>query len=183
MRRTLLTVAATLAVLAVLGAGGAVAFIRSGIYDIAATNQHLAITYWALDTALVHSVRRHAAGIPVPGDLFAPERLASGLRAYRDHCVACHGAPGVARQPFAMGLNPLPPPLAQTARDRTANEVYWAIKYGIKMSGMPAWKYRMDEEALWAVTAFVERLPLLSPAEYRALAASAGGGVAEGAVP
>ncbi|MGQ9371756.1 c-type cytochrome [Azospirillum sp. ST 5-10] len=179
MKRTLLTVAATLVALGVLGAGGAVAFIHSGIYNISAVSQHWAITYWALDTALTHSVETHAAGVAVPDDFATPEHLASGAREYREHCQKCHGGPGVAPEPFAMGMNPLPPPLMQTARDRTPAEIYWAVKHGIKMSGMPAWKYRMADPELWAVTAFVESLARMTPAEYRALNAG-DGHVAEG---
>jgi cytochrome c1 len=35
------------------------------------------------------------------------------------------------------------------------------------MSGMPAWEMRLPEADLWALTAFVQRLPALTPAAYR----------------
>lgn len=34
------------------------------------------------------------------------------------------------------------------------------------MTGMPAWEFRMEEEDLWAVVAFVRHLPTLSAAAY-----------------
>ena len=39
-------------VLALLGFLGAAAVVRLGLYDISATDQHLAPTYWLLDTAM-----------------------------------------------------------------------------------------------------------------------------------
>jgi cytochrome c2 len=45
------------------------------------------------------------------------------------------------------------------------------VKHGIKMTGMPAWQFRLADDDLWAVVAFVKQLPLLAVAEYRALEA------------
>jgi cytochrome c2 len=47
------------------------------------------------------------------------------------------------------------------------------VKHGIKMTGMPAWEFRMTEAELWATVAFVERLPQLSPQDYAGLPAAA----------
>jgi mono/diheme cytochrome c family protein len=161
---------AGLLVLLVLGALGATAFVYSGLYDISATDQHLAPTYVAIQKTMERSVARRAADIEVP-PLGAPAQLARGVSLYRAHCVQCHGAPGVAPQPFALGLTPLPTPLARSGKDRSPAELYWVVKHGIKMTGMPAWEFRLPEEDLWALVAFMKRLPLLSVAEYQALEA------------
>jgi mono/diheme cytochrome c family protein len=153
-----------------LAAAGAAAMLYGGLYDISASDQHLAPTYWALDTAMRHAVRRRAGDISVPP--LDDERLvARGLAHFRAHCVECHGAPGVAPAPFALGMTPAPANLVHTARAWQPAELFWVIKYGIKMTGMPAWEFRMPEEELWAIVAFMQRLPQLSPAQYRALQA------------
>ena len=36
------------------------------------------------------------------------------------------------------------------------------------MSGMPAWEFRLTDEELWAVVAFLQRLPRLDAAAVRA---------------
>ena len=149
--------------LALTAAGG---FIYVGIYDISATDQHLAPTYWLLETGMRRSVRTRAASIAVP-DLRQPGQVERGLGLYRQHCVQCHGAPGLAPEPFALGMTPAPANLAHTARDWPAADLFWAVKEGIKMTGMPAWKYRMAEDDLWAVVAFLQELPRLSPDDYR----------------
>jgi mono/diheme cytochrome c family protein len=162
-----------LAVLALLvvSIGGAIAFVYSGLYDISATDQHLAPTYYAIRKTMERSVERRASDIAVP-PLGEPAQLARGLSLYRTHCVQCHGAPGIAPEPFALGLTPLPTPLARSGRDRSPAQLYWVVKHGIKMTGMPAWEFRMAEDDLWAVVAFLKRLPLLSPLAYKELASA-----------
>jgi mono/diheme cytochrome c family protein len=166
--RTLLTLA-LLAVLAVFG--GALA-VNLGAYNVAATEPHWRPTFWVLDFAMQRSVSKRARAI-TPPPLGDAAQLQRGFALYDAHCVQCHGAPGVAPEPFALGLMPLPISLVHTGRNWPAREVYWAVKHGIKMTGMPAWKYRMSEPDLWAVVAFVERLPMLTAADYAALQAPA----------
>ena len=162
------TILATIAALVLAGATGAAVFIASGLYDISATDQHLPPTYWAIEKAMQRSVARRAANIPVPA-LDSPAQLARGRALYRIHCVQCHGAPGTAPEPFALGLTPLPAPLVQTGRDWTPAQIFWVVKYGIKMTGMPAWIFRFNDEDIWAIVAFVRQLPSYSPQAYRAL--------------
>lgn len=159
--------AASLLAIAVVGVA---AFVQSGAYDVSATNQHLTPTYWLIEATMRRAVARRAAEIPVP-PLDAPETIAAGLAHYRAQCVKCHGAPGVAPEPFALGMTPLPAPLAQTAREWRPAEIFWVVKYGLKMTGMPAWEFRLSDDAIWAVVAFVNQLPRLSPREYAHLSA------------
>jgi mono/diheme cytochrome c family protein len=152
----------------VLLAAGAAALVRSGLYDISATDQHLAPTYWLLDTAMKYSVRRRGAGVEVP-PLGEPAQLRRGSALYRVHCLQCHGAPGVAPEPFALGMTPAPVPLVHTARTWPPAELFWVVKEGIKMTGMPAWKYRLNDADIWAVVAFLPAMAGLTPAQYAKL--------------
>jgi mono/diheme cytochrome c family protein len=166
MSRCKLVLIGSLAALAVAGAATAVVVIRNGWYDVSATHSHTAPVYRLVGYALDRSIAARAASIPVP-DLSEPGRATRGLQVYEAHCVQCHGAPGVAPQPFAMGLNPAPPPLVASARERPANEIFWVIREGIKMTGMPAWRFRLSDERIWDVVAFMRTLPDLSPVAYR----------------
>lgn len=170
MKRLLIT----LSMLAALGVSAAGAVIYLGVYDISATTQHLAPTYRLLHLALRQAIKRRAAEIVAP-PLDDPQTHRRGLVLFKEHCVQCHGAPGVAPEPFALGLNPAAANLAFTARERSPEEMFWTIQNGIKMTGMPAWKFRMDERDIWATVAFLRTLPSLSPQAYQALAARAGG--------
>lgn len=162
LRRLLTLAAFLLAALAL----GIFAFVRLGVYDISAKTQHTGPVFRALMAAKSFAIEARSEDISVP-DLDSPDRLERGAGLYERHCVACHGAPGVARAELGMSMNPHPPNLVHTARERSTAYVFWAVKNGIKMTGMPAWEFRMPEDDLWAVTAFVEKLPQIVPAEYR----------------
>lgn len=154
--------------LLILAAGGALAYISSGIYDIAATKQHIAPVYWALTTARRQSIRARVIGETPPPNLTDANVVATGLALYDQHCRQCHGAPGLPPDAIGLGMMPAPPNFAQMGRDLSAPEIYWAVSNGIKLTGMPAWKFRLTEPERWALVAFVKSSLNLTPAEYRA---------------
>src|SRR4051812_7436083 len=159
---------AAAAVLTVMICSFGAAFVYSGVYNVAATSPHGPLIYWLLQTTAVRSITSRARHIVVP-DLSQSAVIARGFELFDQHCVQCHGAPGVAPNDFAKGFEPGAPPLAQTAREWPAQNMYYAIRNGIKMTAMPAWEYRMEEGDLWATVAFLRVLPALSPSEYRAM--------------
>lgn len=57
----------------------------SGIYNIAATEQHLSLTRWVFDTTFENSIERHAENIKAPEKL-TPEMVASGASSYKSMC-------------------------------------------------------------------------------------------------
>ena len=57
---------------------------------------------------------------------------------------------------------------AKAARRYSPGELFWIVKNGIKMSGMPAWSDHSDDE-LWGTVAFIEKLPAMSEADYAKL--------------
>jgi hypothetical protein len=50
-------------------------------------------------------------------------------------------------------------------------EAFWAIKHGIKMSAMPAWGVSHDDATIWSMVAFLQKLPDMSPAQYKDIVA------------
>jgi mono/diheme cytochrome c family protein len=162
LRISIATIFAAL-ILAVVAIGLIVYF---GLYNVTATKEHPAVLYSFLHTVMRKSVAARADGIRAP-DLGQPERIRDGFVLYREHCVQCHGAPGIAPQPFAFGLRPLPPSLLLPAKDWPASHIYWVVKHGVRMTAMPAWEYRLGEREMWDLTAFVKYLPAMSPVDYR----------------
>jgi mono/diheme cytochrome c family protein len=65
-------------------------------------------------------------------------------------------------------MTPTPGNLTDTADRWEARDVYWVVKYGLKMTGMPAWMYRLSEQDMHDVSYFVmSQLRDLSPDEYQ----------------
>ena len=88
---------------------------------------------------------------------------------FDEDCVACHGAPGIARAHWTDGLTPSPPYLVDAPRHWTAPEFYWIVANGVKMTAMPAWSVTRSRGQIWDVVAFLEAQPYLSQHDYAAL--------------
>jgi len=168
--RTLLIVI----VVVILAAGGAVGFAYSGLLNVSSTASEPQLVRWLLQTTRERSVQRRAAGIAVP-DLSGEAQVAGGASAFGEMCAGCHGAPG--RDPIlgVQDMNPAPPDLAETVAESTPAELFWVIKHGIRMTGMPAWGPTHSDAQLWEVVAFLEKLPKLSADDYRRLAERSSG--------
>lgn len=150
---------------------GGVAFIYSGAYDIGSDAPHWGLTHQVFETARVRSIKAHAAGITPPAGLDDQTKILVGIEHFAAHCAICHGAPGVPKGEIAEGLYPQPPDLPVTSKRYTAPELFWIVKHGIKMTGMPAWGDHSDDE-LWATVAFIEKLPGMTEQDYAKLVAA-----------
>lgn len=150
----------------ILLVGGALLYMYSGAYNVAATDEHAGLVRWALSTTQERSVRAHADDLDValPTDSAA---IRAGYTAYSEMCVMCHGAPGVERGWVGKGMRPEPPELDHAAEKFSGEEVFWIIKHGIKMAGMPALGPTHSDEEILELAAFVEQLPQMSAEAYR----------------
>ncbi|HUW28181.1 MAG TPA: cytochrome c [Sulfuriferula sp.] len=165
--KTAITVLATLLVLA-LGAG---IFVWSGIYNAGADSPHWKITYTLMQATRERSVGQHAAAITVPPNLNDPQLILKGAGQYAAMCTSCHLAPGMKDSELRPGLYPLPPNLSAASVD--AREAFWVIKHGLKMSAMPAWGMSHDDATIWSMVAFLQKLPGMTPAQYKEIVARA----------
>jgi hypothetical protein len=51
---------------------------------------------------------------------------------------------------------------------RTVAQLFWVIKNGINMTGMPSFFLAgAKDEELWSIAAFIKQLPSISEADYR----------------
>ena len=158
----------------VLGLMGVVAFTYSGLFDVAATTREPEVVQWLLVNTRKNSIRYRAENVDVP-ELSDEVRLATGGKAFEEMCSACHGAPGKKPLLGAKDMNPPPPDLVDTASQRTPQELFWAVKNGIRMTGMPAWGATHSDVQIWDLVAFMNRLPEMSPDTYRNLINNAQG--------
>src|SRR5713226_5914329 len=116
---------------------GAATFFFGGFYSVAADHPDPDIVNWALVQVRKASIAQHATDRP-PGSLDDPALVQAGAGAYSQRgCVNCHGGPGVEPARFSDGLNP-PPNLKKVVDDLSLQELFWVIKHGIKMTGMPS---------------------------------------------
>jgi len=164
----------------VLGLGVAATVMYSGVVDVAADEPHSDFVYWVLEETRKNSITKAAQNIEVP-DLEDPDLLLTGGSDYEFMCSSCHLAPGQKESDMSLGLYPAPPNLTIAAEShkghehgddtQAARKNFWVIKHGIKASGMPAWGKTHEDERIWAMVAFIKKLPTLTPEQYQIITA------------
>lgn len=163
--KPLLIIAVTTTGLGLTAALTAAAVVYTGIYDISVTRQHLQPIHSLMEVAMRQSVRHYARDIEEP-PLTDPQMALRGAATFQAKCVQCHGAPGVAQSDIGLSMQPLPGPLVDARQHWRPRELYWVVRHGIKMTGMPAWEYRLEDEQLWELVAFMQQLPQLNATQY-----------------
>ena len=160
---------AAIGALAVIGAVGAAVFFIGGFYSVAGTAEDPGIVNWALIQVRAASINRHAHDMP-PANFTDPANIPAGAREFAEHgCANCHGAPGVNWAKFSEGLKPDPPDLKDVVNELTPSQLFWVIKNGINMTGMPSFKLAgVKDDDIWLIAAFLKKLPSISEADYKA---------------
>ncbi|WP_295682479.1 cytochrome c [uncultured Nevskia sp.] len=176
----------TLLIVAALGGLAGLGVLYSGLYPMGADVPHNRLTYWALETLRERSIARAIRTIDVPL-LDDSGLLLAGGEDYNEMCTDCHLKPGKTESEFTLGLYPQTPNLAMSAKAHhhaeaseggghgdpktSAARQFWIIKHGIKASGMAAFGATHDDGRIWAMVAFLQKLPTLTPAQYQILTA------------
>ena len=148
------------------------ALLMSGMFNMGAMNQpselERRVGTWAWQT----SAQKNAPTMKNP---FTTDiTLDDGLDHYKENCVTCHGAPGVEKSEIGKGLNPPAPMLdSPVVVERTDGEIFWTIKNGVRMTGMPAFGPTHSDEEIWKIVQFVRHLPQLTEKEKTELQESA----------
>jgi thiosulfate dehydrogenase len=92
---------------------------------------------------------------PLPED---DANVISGARIYATDCAGCHGFKRENAM-FARDMYPPAPNLwakhksgAVGVSDDPVGETYWKVKYGIRLTGMPAFSSLLTETQIWQVS-------------------------------
>ncbi len=137
--------------------------LRSGYVPVACPMRPLMLEKYLAKTALHAVLRREApktAPLPV-----TVRNLTAGAAIYRRNCSFCHGLPGKGRTAAAFGMYPPPPQFFKPKAMVTMDQVgwsFWKAKYGIRLTGMPAFHASLSDRQLWQVVLMLKhgnRLP------------------------
>jgi len=140
------------------------ALMMTGMFGMGAMNEPTKIEKEIGQWAWLTSAKKNAPTMKNP---FTTDiTLDDGLDHYKDNCVTCHGAPGVEKSEIGKGLNPTAPILdIPIVTERTDGELFWTIKNGIRMTGMPAFGPTHSDDEIWKIVQFVRHLPQLTEKE------------------
>jgi mono/diheme cytochrome c family protein len=113
-------------------------------------------------TALDASMERHAPRVNTP---LPPtnENLIEGMKVYTMNCALCHGALDNKPSPLEKSFYPPPPQLILDPLDDPEWHIYYAVRTGVRYTGMPAWSKALSDQDIWKVTAFLSRIQKLPP--------------------
>jgi mono/diheme cytochrome c family protein len=160
---------AVVGALAIVAAVAGAIYFFGGYYSVAAAEPDFAITEWALARIRIASIAHHAHQAS-PLSLDDPAVVKAGAHAFGQlGCVNCHGAPGVAWAKFSEGMRPYAPDLKEVAGQLEPAALFWIIKNGIRMTGMPSFGLiKTEDKEIWTIVAFIKKLPTISPEDYKA---------------
>jgi len=135
---------------------------RLGWWPVSATGVP---SHWesAFDQAMLEASLSHqASGLTNP---IRPsnEVLIEGLKIFKMNCAGCHGSRGQPSQWGTQNFYPRVPQFAHNPSQLSTPEMFIAIKYGIRYSGMGAWNGMMSDDEIWKVATFLEHTGSLPP--------------------
>ncbi len=97
------------------------------------------------------------------------EEILSEARAhFADHCASCHGNDGRGQTTIGQNLYPRAPDMASSKTlSLSDGELFYVIKHGIRLTGMPAWGEDTpeDDRESWKLVHFIRHLPDITPEE------------------
>ena len=144
-------------------------YISMGMAPVATSSAPLPFEKLVTGIALDARVSREAptfSPIQASTDVFV-----AGAKVYQSNCAVCHGLPGEAQSPIALGEFPKPPALfkGKGVTDDPPGETYWKVSNGIRLTGMPGFNKSLTPEQMWQVSLLLANADKLPPEAQVAL--------------
>ncbi len=113
----------------------------------------------AMDASMERRAPRDTNPVPPTDD-----NLIDGMKVYTMNCAGCHGGLDNKPSPLQKSFYPPVPQLILDPLDDPEWHIYYAVRTGIRYTGMPSWSKALTEQEMWKVTAFLSRIEKLPPA-------------------
>ncbi len=125
----------------------------------------------AIETSLATTMRDAAVpsrynGMKNPVAI-TPGVIQEGMEHWADHCATCHANNGSGDTMYGKTMYPRPPDMRENETQKKSDgELYWTIKNGVRLSGMPAFGDPGDGDVdSWKLVVFIRHLPSLTNQE------------------
>ena len=158
MRNFIVGVVVTLLVLVL----GGLAFLNLGYMPTNADATPPRMEHKIANNALDAAMDRHAPRVNNPVSP-TDDNLIEGMKIYTMNCAVCHGTLDNKPSPLEKSLYPPAPQLILDPLDDPEWHTFYAIRTGVRYTGMPAWGRTLSEQDIWKLTAFLSRLEKLPP--------------------
>jgi mono/diheme cytochrome c family protein len=153
--------------IAVLAFGGLLALMWILNYGFSARDEPTAIEAYVARSlrhlAVPGSDRGRQNPVPLDDDVL------SGARAhFADHCALCHGNDGKGEMKIGKNLYPKAPDMTLPATQSLSDgELFYIIKNGVRLTGMPAWgeDTEEDDRESWKLVHLIRHFPEITETE------------------
>lgn len=147
----------------ILLALGGLAVVMLGLINTDADHAPGSVEAWLANNAMDAAMQRHAphTSNPIPA---TDANLIDGMKIYTMNCASCHGGLDKKSNPFGANFYPPVPQLILDPPDDPEWHIFYAVRHGVRNTGMPSWKGVLTEEEMWKVSAFLSRIEKLPPA-------------------
>ena len=88
------------------------------------------------------------------------EVVSQGQAVFLGSCAQCHGPDG--RAGTDMGRNMYPPAMdlsSSHVQHWSEGELFWIIRNGVRLTGMPSWQSTISEDDTWKLARFIHSIP------------------------
>lgn len=151
-------VIAGVVVLVALAVGAVTRFTVSALPEPGKTETFLATK---AKRFLIHKGSRHDIP-PAPGDRQAG--IKEGGQLFRRECAACHGTTGYDLTDTGRWMYPRAADLTSLdSQSYSDQEVFWIVKNGVRLSGMPGFGKIESDEHIWDLVLYFRTLPQAIP--------------------
>ena len=142
---------------------GAFIYARGGYVAVNADATPSSLEHWAANSALDAAIEHQAPQVenPVPK---TDANLIEGMKLYAMNCAVCHGGLDRKRNVLGGAFYPPAPQIIVRGLDDPEWHIFFVIKRGVRLTGMPAWGKVMNDADLWKIVAFVKTINQLPPA-------------------
>jgi mono/diheme cytochrome c family protein len=138
-------------------------YSRGGYMAVNADVTPSSVEHWVANSALDASVERQAPHVdnPVPK---TDANLIDGVKLYSMNCAVCHGGLDRKRNKLGEAFYPPAPQILVRGLHDPEWHIFFVVKHGVRLTGMPAWDKVMSDDDMWKITAFVKQINQLPPA-------------------
>ena len=134
-----------------------IVFLLSGHAPTAVTDRPFPLERFLAGGALHARIRREAPKRDLAS--FTTADLVAGAEVYRRGC-GCHGLPDSPQNRARPATFPPAPQLFTpdgSVIDDPVGVSYWKVKNGIRLTGMPSFKFVLSDDQMWQVAALVAK--------------------------
>ena len=124
----------------------------------------------ATEATLARTMRHFAVPLSARGlrnpVALTPDALREGRDHFADHCSTCHANDGSGKTEMGPNFYPRVPDMRLAGTQNLSDgELFYIIRNGVRLTGMPAWSGDHEVADDWKLVHFIRHLPKITPAE------------------